>query len=384
MVNSLPPFNRPFDIAYDDYSIYKSDFTIPDWCNVYAPDNHDEYHCLSIIQPAPELGASKWTKDGKRILIGVYRDEGRETQMQDFRIIQWGRYGQKLYMGTDRPHRLTVGDEVNLFNINVPYMTTRVVNVFNTTEFEVVTSDTGDVSGIFGTYQPLKPVNFFDKYIVFRILPSMKLVKFAEVQSLLAECAPVIKTTPTYLTDINTGVSVIIDTPIIQKTNFISTGNRQQFDEQGKPLTSNIDVRGGVTFEGVKFSINQSNPTISRSGSVTNEDCNIDQVLTGLCSVVPSNNQVYIYDYYGFPINDLTRGPYFSYQNIVYDPSKQNGIGYRTDNFGTPFYTGALFDNFGNVVLGINSDNTLNVRQALIPINVDQYNVPYKQPIRKN
>jgi hypothetical protein len=380
-MSNLPPFNRPFDIVYDGYSIYKSDFVIPDWCNVYSPDNHDEYNCLAIIQPAPELGASKWTKDGKRILIGVYRDQGRESQLQDYRIIQWGRYGTKLYMGTDRPHRLVVGDEVNLFNVNVPFLTSRVISILNDTEFEVGTSDTGDISGIFGTYQPVKPINFFDNYIVFRILPSMKLVKFSEVQSLLAECTPVIKSTPTYLTDINSGETIIVNAPIIQKHIFVTSGNRQQFNEQGKPLNSVIDNMGRVSFDEKKYTKDQNNPNL-KNGIVTNEECNIDQVLTGLCSIGPGNSQVYVYDYYGFQINDLNRGPYFSYQNIIYDVNQIHGIGYRIDN-GKHFYSGLLLDEFGNVVLGINSDNTLVVRQALLPLNVDQYNVPYKQPNRK-
>lgn len=84
---SYPPFDAPTDAAYDAMAVKPSDLPRPAGCHVYAPDNYDDYTCLVLWQPAPELGARLWTRNGRRILIGVYRDQGRGMIEKDDELI---------------------------------------------------------------------------------------------------------------------------------------------------------------------------------------------------------------------------------------------------------------------------------------------------------
>ena len=375
---NAPDFSSPFDIAYDQLSIHKDWLTIPSWCNVFDPENNDEFECLAIIQPAPERGSRAWTMNGQRILIGVFRDEGRKTKQQDLRVAQWARYGTRLIVGTDRPHFMKPGDEVTLWNVNVPTMIAEVAAIHSMTEFEVRTSITGGTSGIEGSYQPVKPVNFYEDFIVFRLIPSMKLITWPMVQAILNAGFDQQIKPPVHLVDVNTGAERLVAAALNNKaTNLLPNGgtfanlrNRQQLDEEGNPIIGVYNNLGQLVESKFRYSIHR-NAVKMVNPVMVNEDCSCDD---------STNEKLYVFDYYGFDLNDETRAPYASTQNVYYDYHKPNGLTVRNDNTGELFYRGIIQDEFGNVVIGARADNSLITRQAILPIQVDQFNVPYKAP----
>ena len=97
----------------------------------FEPDNSIEYHCRTVLSPAPELGSKLWTQNGKRITIGVFRDEGRPTSIEPYSVVQWARYDRRLIIATSKPHYLRKDIEVELTNTCKPYIKTKVVNVFD-------------------------------------------------------------------------------------------------------------------------------------------------------------------------------------------------------------------------------------------------------------
>jgi hypothetical protein len=375
---SAPDFTDPFNIAYDSLSIHKDWLTIPSWCNTYDPENNDEFECLVVIQPAPEKGAKAWTMNGKRVLIGVFRDQGRKIQQQDIRVVQWARYDTRLVVTTDRPHFMLPGDKVNLWDVNVPVMTTSVVGIQSMFTFEVQTNMVGGQSGVAGGYQPVEPVNFYEDFIVFRLLPSMKVVSWPTVQAILNAGAPIANKPPVHLVDINNGSDRLVAAQInSHATHLLPNGsivnqllNRQQINEGGAPIRATYDNLGRLMKTPYRYSKRQD--VIKMIDPVTvNEECSCDP---------QTNDKLYVYDYYGFDLNDDSRAPYNSKKNVVYDSASSNGLKIRPDNTGEAFYRGIIQDEFGNVVIGARPDNTLVTRQAILPLQVDQFNVPYKEP----
>jgi hypothetical protein len=376
---TVPAFNDPFNIAYDSLSIHKDWVTVPSWCHVYEPDNTDDFQCLKIIQPAPDKGSKLWTLHGKRILIGVFRDEGRATQQQDVRVVQWLRAGTRLIIASDRPHFMVPGDAVNLWNVNVATLTTQVTRLLSTTEFEVVTSDEGAVSGISGGYQPVEAINFYEDFVVFRLLPSMKLISWDLVMQILDAGEDLTQAAPVRMYDVTTGQTKLLASAVTKKKpTKLSNGstvsglrNRQQVDENGNPIPGSYDARGKLVIPNLRY------------GKDRNTEEMVNPVLINLPFNAPaeagSNDRLYVYDYYGFLLNDDARGPYYATDNVYYDSSNSTGLGIKQVN-SKAVYSGTMQDEFGNIVIGARPDNSLLIRQAIIPLQVDQFNVPYKQP----
>jgi hypothetical protein len=270
------------------------------------------------------------------------------------------------------------GDMVNLWDVNVPIMTTPVVGIQSMFTFEVRTIMVGDQSGVAGGYQPVKPVNFYEDFIVFRLLPSMKIVSWPTVQAILNAGAPITNKPPVYLVDINNDNERLVAAQINSyATRLLPNGstvkdllNSQQINEDGAPIRATYDNLGCLMKSPYRYSkwqdvIKMNDPV------VVNEKCSCD---------LQTNDKLYVYDYYGFDLNDDSRAPYNSEKNVVYDSASSNGLKIRPDNTGEAFYRGIIQDEFGNVVIGARPDNTLITRQAVLPLQVDQFNVPYKEP----
>jgi hypothetical protein len=337
---------------------------------------------LALIQPAPELGAKSWTMFGQRILLGVFRDEGRPANVQTPRQCQWLRTGDKLFIGTDRPHRLAVGDEVKLYAVNLSMIETTVSRIFNDTEFECPIPNIGDLYGIFGSFQPLKPFDFAEENIVFRFLPSFKLVTIEQVNQMFADCQRVVSSALVYLNSPLTNERIkfahkLAQAPLpVKNSNGSSQGgelNRQQFNSLGQPLQAFYDARGlPVKRNKLVHSKFQTDLLIDNPPLIAEEH-----------SFNPTaNSRIYAYDFYGFDINDPSRGPYNRSDIIAYSADSPDGLVRLLDQRGVPIYQGPIYDEFSNFVLGATADNTLYGRAPIMPIEVDQFNQPYAKPQR--
>lgn len=389
---SSPGLNQPFDPGYDVYSMWRDDFRIPSICSIYRPDNNFDYACDSVIAPAPELGAQLWTRNGRRILIGIYKDQGRPDGLRrPPRTVTWVRTVNKMVLTDVAPHRLRVGDEVDVFNTVTPEARLKVLRVVDAYSFEVqslafaapsCSGGTVPSSGSSGGYSPLAPVMFSEQYIVFRFLPSYKVVPWQEVIDLLQAATPTVGTAPVGLVDINTGDVINTTRTVFNGSRLLSSGSRagtelwrQQFDETGKPLAWTYDYLGRADKPKTVSTRKQNNPP-HLSGPVVNEAVDVDGAET---TDPTANNQIYVKDFYGFELNDTTRGPYHANDIITYDPDEPNGIKRKT-NGGEVIYDGFLHDEFGNFVTAATELNTLVARGPVLPLAVDQFNYPYKRP----
>ena len=363
---TYPDFNNIFAPEYDEYSIRLEELIIPKWINQFEPDNSIEFNCRTILSPAPELGSKLWTQNGKRITIGVFRDEGRPTTIEPYSIVQWARYDRRLIIATSKPHYLRKDIEVELTNTCKSYIKTKVVNVFDAYKFEAEVYPSGLTSGIDGGFRHVLPINFFEEFIVFRQLPSMKLMKASEAINLINEPDPTKIQRQEHLYDLTNNKTILINTSNIISGNLNYQGSkfnhlhRQQLNERTKPLQGEYDLAGELVRSKYVSSQYHNQKTF----------CNTNLLNDDRCCCCP-NDILEVYDYYGFPINDPTRGPYNSKQN-VYVENQQIKID-------IDLYYPKLFDRYGNVIVDI-KDDLLRARQAVLPIQLDFYNYPIKQP----
>lgn len=381
---TVPGLNQPFDPFYDLFSISRLDFAIPNHFDVYLPDfvNQVDFQCLSVITPNPSKGAKRWTINGHWITIGIYRDEGRKpAQRPPTTGLSWMRSSTLLTVTDPAGHRLRTGDFVDLYNINVSQLLRRPITVLNSTTFTVPTLLYGPSSGVNGSYQPSDVYNFYEENYVFRLLPSFKLVQVSTIMQIFADSAPSIYPQVRDLYNVTTGTrtklptgknrNINYDLPVanvpIAERSTLDKRFDQQYDEEGKPLKIIYREDG----QPIRLT-NYDEKTLD-----DNEGFN----------QVPSNlsgpDRVVVYDFYGLEINDVNRGPYFTPTLITRDlnkPAPYNNI-LRAEQNGTPFYDGKLYDVFGNLVIGIQTNNATVVRQNLLPLKLDRFNRPVKSPV---
>lgn len=366
-----PNFNEPFSTVYDEISCHRDDLPTHHGCYVYTPDNHDDYQCLALWQPAPELGARQWTRNGKRILIGVYRDEGRMPQRRPPTMMSWTLYGTLLTVTTNEAHRLHVGEGVTLSGATIGFNNDYVVTGVNSpTQFTVENPFPDSAAGP-GSYSPLNDIDFFNDYMVFRLLPTFKPVPIAVIRDILAAAEPELSRANVTLTDIQTGVTQVKSEIQTYTSSTQYRRHRQQLDELKKPLRQVYDARGRVIPPDLRFTKN-ANAALYFNVPMVNQ-----------WDPIPSANPYLpAYDFYGFPLNDATRGPFNATDIIRYDSSNAVGLGRRV-NGSSPIYTGVIHDVFGDYVVGARPNNTLIVRKPVQPLLVDHHNTPYKRALRR-
>lgn len=387
-----PAFNTPFDPAYDVYSVSRLDFAIPDHFDVYAPEflNEIDFKCLSVICPNPEKGAKQWTYRGKWLTIGVYRDEGRESSQRPPTVgLSWVRSSTTMTIIDPAGHRLRTGDYVDLYNINVQTLLKTKITVINPTSFTVTVPLFGATSGTNGAYQPSDLYNFYEQNYVFRLLPSFQLVPFSLIQQLFTNSAPVPEPAVRELFNVTTNSSVLLprgksksfnyDLPTTAKpiVDTLPLARRfgQVYDESGTPLK--IEYQDdGQPVNSVAYDEEHLDPHKRFNAPLVNDPVMVD----------PSVDQwVHVYDFYGFQVNDSTRGPYFRTDLITRDldmPAPYNNIK-RAEQNGVPYYAGKLYDKFANLVIGIQTNNATVIRKNLLPLRLDRFNKPEKLPIRQ-
>jgi hypothetical protein len=379
-MSNKPGFNEHFHEYYDQFSIPVSSLNIPSHFAKYIPDNQDDYNCTLVISPSPKKGAKKWTQKGKIITIGIYRDEGRESELPPIVTgVTWDRTGTRLLLTCVKPHGLAVKDHVHLWNINVSGMfSTEVTEIVNSYKFAIKTYLQGASSGV-GAYQSQTITNFYESYRVFRLLPSFKLLTISELNSIFSETAPLQLTSRRTLFNITTNKDSVLSSSKTSSTNYdlptagtitkdsllkLKKRFNQQYDEAGVPLSLSYQETG------------YASPVNNVDSKYKNQQI--------FYNAQTSSSRIKVYDFYGLDLNDEERGPYFSTTNVTRDEAIKQDIGnleVKTDNQGNPIYSGQLYDEFGNLAIGVQSNNALVVRKQILPLILDAFNMPTKSPI---
>jgi hypothetical protein len=376
-MSNLPGFNEPFHSYYDQYSIPESELTIPSHFAKFIPDNQDDYNCTLVICPDIEKGAKRWTKNGRIITIGIYRDEGRVSQRAPIvSNVPWVRTGNRLIFNCSAKHRLAVGDIIDVANVNVTQIrAAEVVEVGSPFSFAVKTFPSGVSSGTDAGYQPQKVINFYETYRVFRLLPSFKLITISELNQIFSDTAPVKNLSRRSLHNITTNSDAVLPSaitrsvnyelpkPTVTKDSLLGLRRRfgQEYDEDGRPLKLEYQETG------IPVPLNNVDSKYRN-----------DQVFRNTPAINTDTSRIYVYDFYGIDLNDPERGPHYRTDNVY----AENGLlKVKTNNADEPIYSAKLHDEFGNHAIGVQSNNSLIVRKQILPLKLNAFNIPVKFPI---
>lgn len=370
---SVPGFNDPFNPFYDQFSIDADTLTLPIHFDQYAPVNQTDYHCLMVIAPSISKGATKWTLNDKYITIGIYSDEGRAPAQRPLIAgLTWTRFGQVITITDPNGHTLKVGDSINLTNVNISILTNMIVtSVIDAYHFTFNGSVLGATSGSTATYQDNFLTNFRSTRIVFRLLPSFALVPFSTIQQIFIDSAPSPQAAARSIYNVTTAAVVKIPnassattnyelpTKVVPKDELLPLSRRfdQVYNEAGLPLS-------------IKYLNSGDSVVVNNVDSPTKND----QIFYNLPVNPTSDPYISVYDYYGVEINDPTRGPFFSTTNVIRDVTIQGDI----NNIVNTTSDTMLTDSFGNLVIGVQSNNALVVRKQVLPLVVDSFNRPSK------
>jgi hypothetical protein len=388
-MSNLPNFNDQFHEYYDQYSIPESELKIPFYFNRYAPDNQDDYNCVLVISPNVNKGSKIWTINGKVITIGIYRDEGRMPQIRPIRQnVSWARIGTKIIVADTKKHNLAVGDSVDIWNMNIPfYGDVKVTEILSESSFAFRGAVIGSEVGNAGAYQSKKVINFFETHRVFRLLPSFKLITIDQLNKIFKDAEPDKSTAKNIFFDITKWKEVIVPNTKSTETNYnlplntitkdslLSLSKRfdQVLDESGEPLKIDYQDNGRAL---VKRNVDSSysNMQVFKKSAMLNEG-----------NDEAKNSKIYAYDFYGIDLNDSSRGPYFSDKIVIRNEKIEGDIGnllVKNDNEEKPIYSGKIHDEYGNLAIGVQENNSLVIRKQILPLKLDLFNRPLKKPLR--
>ena len=384
-------FNNPFDPFYDQFSIHEADFSMPSYFSSYVPDNQTDYQCVNVISPAPEKGAVAWTINGSNqinsnvgnderwITLGIYRDEGRAAaQRPSTSGLSWTRSGYIVTI-LDPSHKLHAGDIINVWNINIPIMeNVEIISVVTGISFAFNGLISGGSSGSGAMYQENFATNFYENYRVFRLLPSFKLLPYADVLDIFTNTAPIPAKPQKTLYSITTNTNVNLPIGSNDSSNYqlptivLPTSSKsslprrfgQVYDAGGQPLTITYLQNGYPSYVNNVDSPNK-NPQIFNNTTV---------------NAPSADPYIYVYDYYGLQINDASRAPTYSTGNIIRNFSISGNVNNFTISPAID-YISTLNDLFGNLSIGVQQDNALVIRKQILPLELNAFNKPIKSPI---
>jgi hypothetical protein len=387
---TAPAFNDQFNAFYNIYSMQLVDFSIPEYFDIFEPDQDVDFNCRNVISPSVNLGASQWTINGRWITIGIYRDEGRATQMRPIRTpLVWSRTGKVLTMTDPAGHDLHTGDLVSLYGVNVASLAGKPATVIDDFTFTVPCMLYGATSGTSGGYQPTEPINFYEDWIVFRLLPSFQLVPIETIMNLFSSAAPKMMLGLRSLMNITTGLQQMIPQSQTISVNFNIPGTyastadndvlalrfNQKYDETGTPLPLLYLANG------TPAPVNETDSRYSNTKILIQQP-----IIDGLGDSGISNDRIYAYDFYGIDLNDDTRGPFYSSTVISRNTAVVGIFDNITiqNNNEIPIYSGFVFDEYSNIAIGIQPDNCLVCRTCILPLQLDNFNYPVKDPEPRN
>lgn len=402
---SSPSLTDYFATDYNVYSIRVEKLTIPQHFDSFEPDAPNDTGCRAVIMPSPRKGAHNYVKDGKFLLIGIYRDTGRSsTSFPLFSNLIWWRGPGGLTINHDQ-HEAVVGDEVFVYNTNMTAeQQLTVTAVLNETQFQVQTNAlSGASSGNAAAYRLNKLKNWYEENVVFRIFPSFKLVPYADILAIFDSTDPNNTQEKRYLRNITLDQTVMIPSALNQVTDYtpatslskisdissslpkitvISKTDEkkryeydQVFDENGVELPLRY-ADNGTPIDPMFYDLKSKNRNLFITSPQVNESPD-----SGSGSLADA--KAWVYDYYGYLINDTTRGPYLDDEIITRDPAittNYNNILIKQQS-STYMYppTSPIFDTFANEVGGILENNTLVVYKQRTPLELDFYGRPKKQ-----
>ena len=318
-------FYDPFHPYYDQFSIYAGDLQIPSHFSVYLPDNQTDYQCLMVIAADKSKGASRWTLNHSDfgsyqadtwITIGIYRDEGRAAAQRPPTLgVSWVMNGTTITV-TDPNHKLRVGDSISTQNMNTPVLVGATVMRVDATTFDFTTQLGGPTSGTNGSYQQNFKTDFYSNYVVFRLLPSFKLVPYSFIQQIFSSSTPSQVPAVKTIYNITTGQTISIPGLVNNDTNyeppyrslpttdFLTLLRRfdQQYDESGNPLPLKYLANG------------QPSPVVNVDSPYSNS-----QIFYNAPVNPAGDSRLYVYDYYGIDLNDPTRIPFLSNTIVTRD-----------------------------------------------------------------
>jgi hypothetical protein len=398
---SNPAWNNVHDPFYDQYSLELEKFLIPDHFDVFMPED-DSLGCKAVLMPSPRKGAINFTRNGKFILIGVYKDMGRPpTAYPTVSGISWTRVYNQLIM-THVNHKVKVNDKIYVYNVNKnseQYLT--CTEITDDTFTLKLMSLGGGTSGSIGQYRLNKIKDFQEENLVFRFFPHFGLLTIAELQDIVTQTSPnYVYQQSTEIKNITTNKIVRTPSLVNSRVNYTSVNNwkrasevissafklnirvkgssvqtyqnGQVFDHKGKPLKLKYDTFGRVIspdYYDSKF----KNTVVYLDATMLNE--NPDNG-TGAAA----DHKVWCYDFYGIEINDPARGPFYANDIITRDVNKEGNMDniFRKTNNEIPIYSmnQLVYNTFGEVVVGINENNTLNVIRQRIPLQLDNFGRP--------
>ena len=356
-----PDFADSFNSYYDLYSIHEADFVMPSHFNSYVPDNQDDYLCVNVICPSVSKGASIWTINEQWITIGIYKDEGRQPAQRQSRNGTWVGFGSSATITDSNGHKLHSGDSINVYSETI--FGSYIVTVISPTQFLINNTIIGSGSL---SYQDNFLTNFSETHRVFRLLPSFTLIPYSSILDIFSITAPSqITNLKKTLYNITTGNNENIPQQLTNSTNyFVSTSTLPNIEKVG------IDRRFGQLFDSlgnpleIKYLTNGF-PTVVNNIDSVHKNSQI------------SRSSSSISDFYGIPINDITRGPYYSISNIVIDPTNISEVGNIINNIN---YVGSLSDIFGNLMIGFQFTSGIVVRKQILPLSLNMFNQPIKLP----
>lgn len=401
---AYPNWYKPHDPYYDQYSIEIVDFSIPEHFDIFIPDDGDELGCKTILMPSPRKGAINYTKNDKFMVIGIYRDSGRPPTI--FPIVtnkQWSTSGNELVI-FDSTNKVRVGDYLYCYNTNVTgqqYL--KCIQRTSTYFILKLASLLGDTSGTSCSYRIDRVKDFAEENIVFRLFPTFKLITYTQFLEIVNSTSPnsVFKTSDV-IKNITLDENVRTPVQINSNTDYSSVNNFKKVSEiSNTTFKLGIEVKGNgfptfennQTFDGtgkpLKLKYDESGKVISPKYYDSKYKNKIIYVDSQLASENPSSDplkddRVWCYDFYGIDINDNTRGPYFVDTVITRNENVEGNVDniVRLEVNGEPLYPldQHVYDKFGNIAVGINTNNTLNVIRQRIPIQLDNFGRPFKLP----
>jgi hypothetical protein len=370
------PFNDPFNSFYDQFSMHEADFTMPAHFNSYVPDNQNDYQCVNVIVPSVSKGATSWTMDGKWITLGIYRDEGRPATQRPARTgLSWTRSSRTITITDSAGHKLHTNDLVNVENINVP-MFNVPVTIIDPYTFTIQGSVSGVTSGAAATYQDNFVTNFYESYRVFRLMPSFKLVPISLVLQIFDLTKPTPALTQTTMFNVTANETVRIPIGNSSDVNYqLPTATQskhdllpllrrfgQVYDSNGQPLQLHYMSNG--------YPITVNNVDSIYKNKQVFYNVPVDNV---------SDPFIYAYDYYGLLMNDSSRGSTYSTSNVTINSAITTDVNNITVDPATG-YTSTINDLFGNLAIGVQTNNALVVRKQILPLTLDAFNLPTKDP----
>ena len=401
---NYPDWFKPHDPYYDQYSIEIDNFVMPEHFDIFLPDFGNEVSCKSILMPSPRRAAINYIRNDKFMLIGIYRDTGREPAA--FPMVankQWAISGNELTI-FDSTNKARIGDYVYCYNTNVVGQQYLRCVARSSTFFTLkLASLMGGTSGLTSSYRIDRIKDFAEENIVLRLFPTFKLITYAQFEEIASQTSPnsVFRTSDvikniTSNTNVRTPVQVTESTDYTLPNNFKKVTeitnsmfklavevkgdgypkyqHNQMFDGSGKPLKLKYDEAGRVI------------PPNYYDSKYKNKNIFVGSILSAENPSTISNadDRVWCYDFYGIDINDPFRGPYNLDVIVIRDPSIDSNVDniLRAEANGIPIYPANqdVYDQFGNVVVGINTNNSMNTIRQRIPLQLDNFGRPLKLP----